>query len=361
MGALKPFVNVGPGDTIREELEYYSWEQKDLAEIMGRTEKNISQLITNKAPVTYETACQLSKVFKQSTQFWLNLDANYRQRLQESAKVLETEAKALIYRYMPVRELRRVIDLPLQVDGLVAAVKQFWGIDELDFGFLEKEAQVCFRKSEAYRNFNPYYALSWLQLAKNSLVGRRPKAKYNRDRLQQLADTLADYTTKADGIEQCIAELKRCGVVFLHLDHFQQTYVDGASFFDGGRPVVVYTARHDRNDNFWFTMAHELGHVLLHDDHQGAVFIDSMDHLNLNNAREKEADEFAERILKSKTILQAFRGVKRPSVVRIQSVAAELGLHPGIVVGCLQHHKKASYTSFHDMKTAVRAVLEGRS
>lgn len=361
MGALKPFVNVGPGDTIREELEYYGWEQKDFAEIMGRTEKNISQLITNKAPVTYETACQLSKVFKQSTQFWLNLDANYRERLQQSAKVQETEAKALIYRYMPVRELRRVVEFPRQIDGLVAAVKQFWNIDELDFGFLEKEAQVCFRKSEAYRNFNPYYALSWLQLARNSLVGRRPKAKYNRDRLQASADQLADYTLVADGVEQFVAELARCGVVFLYLDHFQQTYVDGASFFDSGRPVIVYTARHDRNDNFWFTLAHELGHVLLHEDNQGQVFIDSMDHLDLSNAREREADAFAERILKSKSVIKAFRDVKRPSSVRVRAAASELRLHPGIVAGCLQHHKKASYSSFHDLKQPVRSLLHKES
>jgi HTH-type transcriptional regulator/antitoxin HigA len=271
--------------------------------------------------------------------------------------VQETEAKALIYRYMPVRELRRAIELPRQVDGLIAAVKDFWGIDELDFGFLEKEAQVCFRKSEAYRNFNPYYALSWLRLDKNSLVGRRPRVKYNRERLQQLADTLAEYTSDPDGVQKFTAELKRCGVVFFQLDHFQQTYVDGASFFDNGRPVIVYTARHDRNDNFWFTMAHELGHVLLHEDNQGAIFIDSMDHLDLSNKREKEADDFAERILKSKAVLKAFRDVKRPSVVKVRNVADELGLHPGIVAGCLQHHKKASYTSFHELKPAVREVL----
>ncbi len=357
MGTLKPFVNVGPGDTIREELEYYGWEQKDFAEIMGRTEKYISQLITNKAPVTYEAACQLSKVFKQSTQFWLNLDADYRQRLQESAKVLETEAKALIYRYMPIRELRKMVDLPRKTDDLVTAVKGFWGIEKLDFGFLESEAQACFRKSEAYKNFNPYYALSWLQLARNSLTGRRPKAKYNRKRLASLAESLADYTSESESIEEFAHELAKCGVIFLQLDHFQQTYIDGASFFDNGRPVILYTARHDRIDNFWFTMAHELGHVLLHEDNQGSIFIDSMDNLDLTDKREKEADDFAEGVLKSKTVIRAFRGVKRPSSVRVKAVAREVGLHPGIVAGCLQHHGKASWTSFHDLKPSVRLFL----
>lgn len=359
MGELKPFVNVGPGDTIRDELEFYGWEQKDLAEIMGRTEKNISQLITNKAPITYETACQLSKVFKQSTQFWLNLDANYRERLQESAKVQETEAKALIYRYMPVRELRQRIDLPRQTEGLVAAVKKFWDIDELDFGFLEKDAQVCFRKSDAYKkNFNPYYALSWLRLARISLAGHRPKATYNRDRLSALAESLADYSVAPDGIMEFVRELAKCGVIFLQQNHFPQTYVDGASFFDQGRPVIVYTARHDRVDNFWFTMAHELGHILLHEESQSAIFIDSLDNLDLTNDQEKEADDFAESLLKSKQVLKSFQDVKRPSSVKVRAIASELGLHPGIVAGCLQHHQKASYTSFHELKPEVRSVLE---
>jgi len=358
MNALKPFINIGPGETIREELEYYGWDQKDLAEIIGRTEKSVSQLITNKTPITYETACLLSKIFKQSTQFWLNLDANYRERLQESAKMKETEAKALIYRYMPIRELRKRINLPLKTEDLVEEIKRFWDISELDFGFLESQAQVCFRKSEAYRNFNPYYALTWLQLARNILKKEKPKVKYSRTRLQKVANQLAKYTIASDGVEQFVAELSECGVLFLQLDHFQQTYIDGASFFDQNRPVILYTARHNRVDNFWFTMAHELGHVLLHEENQGTIFIDSMDHLDLSDTREKEADVFAENSLQSKAIIRAFKDVKRPSSLRIKILASELRLHPGIVAGCLQHHKKAAYTSFHDLKPEVRSFLE---
>lgn len=356
MGQYKPFINVGPGDSIREELEHYGWEQKDLADIMGMTEKHISQLVRNKVPVTYETACQLSKAFKQSPQFWLNLDANYRQRLQESAKVMETEAKALIYRYMPISELRLMLNLPRKTDELVAAVKKFWGIAELDFGFLEKQA-ACFSKSDAYRGFNPFYALTWLQLAKNTLAGKLTVGKYNRSRLEELAQRLPEFTELDNGVCRFIQELTQCGVIFRQVDHFQKTYIDGASFFFGGRPVIVYTARHDRIDNFWFTMAHELGHVLLHEDNQGQVFIDSLDHLDLTKQREKEADNFAASLLKSAEILASFRGVQRPSSFRIQLVAQELGLHPGIIAGCLQHHKKAAWTSFHEFKPEVRPLL----
>jgi len=354
---LKPFVNLGPGETIREELSYLGWEQKDLAEVMGCTEKHISQLITNKAPITYETACQLSKIFQQSVQFWLNLDANYRQRLQESAKVADTSARALIYRYMPVRALRRYVDLPRKTEPLVAAVKGFWKWNVLDFGFLESEAKVCFRKSEAYRSFNPYFVLTWLQLARNETRSHQPAGAYDPDRLAALANEIPSYTMRPDGVVAFVEELDRCGVVFLQIDHFEKTYVDGASFFHGGRPVIIYTARHNRNDNFWFTVAHEIGHVLLHADCQGCVFIDSLDHLDLSDKREREADDFAGSILKSDKILRAFRDVRRPSVVRVKLVADELGLHPGIVAGSLQHHGMAAWTSFHELKEPVKSSL----
>ena len=357
MSKYKPFINLGPGDTIREELAHYGWEQKDLAEIMGLSEKHVSHLLNNKAPITYETACQLSKIFKQSPQFWLNLDANFRQRLQESAKVKETEARALIYRYMPVRELRERIKLPSKTAAMVDAVKAFWNIETLDFAFLEKQA-VCFRKSKHAKAFNPFYALTWVQLTRNTLHTNLPKAKYNRTRLQKLADALPEYSAEEKGVSNFLEALKECGVVFRQIDHFQQTYADGASFFADGRPVIVYAARYDRTDNFWFTIAHELGHILLHESDQGLVFIDSLDNLDLTNKREREADDFASDKLKNKQILSEFENAQRPSSARIQIVSQQLGIASGIVAGCLQHNQKAAWTSFHEFKHAIRPLLK---
>ena len=56
MKKYKPFIDLGPGDIIKDELEYYGWNQKDLAEIMDRSEKNISQILTNKVPIVCGSA-----------------------------------------------------------------------------------------------------------------------------------------------------------------------------------------------------------------------------------------------------------------------------------------------------------------
>lgn len=83
----KPFLNISPGEFIKEELEARNWRQEDLAEILGISLKSVNKLIMNKQSITIETARLLSKAFGQSPRYWMNLDTNYRLRLQtESSK-----------------------------------------------------------------------------------------------------------------------------------------------------------------------------------------------------------------------------------------------------------------------------------
>ena len=79
---LKPFINIGPGEIIKDNLDALNWSQEDLAEIMGMSVKSISHII-NKQAVTIETARLLAKIFNTSPQLWLNLDNNYRLRLEK--------------------------------------------------------------------------------------------------------------------------------------------------------------------------------------------------------------------------------------------------------------------------------------
>ncbi len=67
-----------PGEFIRDELAARGWEQRDLAEIMGRPERTISELVSGKRSITPETAQQLGEAFGSTPQFWLNLETAYR-------------------------------------------------------------------------------------------------------------------------------------------------------------------------------------------------------------------------------------------------------------------------------------------
>ncbi|MHB1293920.1 MAG: HigA family addiction module antitoxin [Anaerolineae bacterium] len=74
---------VPPGRIIARELEARGWQQKDLAEIMGRPEQAISEILNDKKQITPETARELAGAFGTSIDFWINLETNYRLHLAE--------------------------------------------------------------------------------------------------------------------------------------------------------------------------------------------------------------------------------------------------------------------------------------
>ena len=82
-----PYLNIGPGDFIKEELALRNWKQEDLADILGISNKTANEIITNKQTITIDMANLLSQAYGQSPQYWINLDTNYRLRLTENTSL----------------------------------------------------------------------------------------------------------------------------------------------------------------------------------------------------------------------------------------------------------------------------------
>ena len=351
----KPKIILGPGDTLREELEYYGWTQTDLAEILNMSKKHISNILNNKVPITFNLAKLLSEVFKQSPEFWINLDTNYRLQMQEDASESLTSARAIIFRYMPVNLMRKLKWLTSEANdtsGLIEEVKKFWAIDSLDFGFLDNEVAACFRKSKAYKNFNRYHAMTWLRKAIIEAQITNAK-KYDKAKLLELSAKISNYSIMEDGIRKFIKELSECGVIFLLLPHLEKTYIDGASFMSEKNPVLVYTARLNRDDNFWWTITHEIGHILMHLDAKNNYFIDSMDSDCFVTEQEQEANDFANCKLKSEEIIKEANMMTSKTKKTITHLSEKLGISAAYIVGCLQFHGIVPYTRLNNIKQKV--------
>ena len=350
-----PFLNIGPGEFIKEELETRNWKQEDLAEILGMSLKSVNKIIMNKQALTTGTAKLLSRVFGQSPQYWMNLDTNYRLRLQkEDSKERDVEIKASVFNYMPFKEMSEKgwITESRRAKELENEVKQFWNIPDLDFSFMEKRTALNFRKSRAYDQFNKYYALTWFHMAQQCAKTYSAET-YRKVGLQNIAGRFSDYTVEEKGIQRLLGDLNSAGVKFFVLSHLQKTYIDGASFLDKSNPVIVFTGRHNRNDNFWFTMAHEIGHVLLHLKKKGDFFIDNLDEIDIED-KEQAADKLAEKMIRVQEILKFFKPFKKYiSKERVLSCARDLNLGPEIVVGVLQHHKILSPRNLNNFKSQI--------
>ena len=354
---IKPFINIGPGQIIKRNLEALNWSQEDLSEIIGMSPKSISLLINNKQSITVETAFLLAIAFKTSPEFWLNLDQNYRLRLKEEGrKERETATKAEIRKYMPLLEMKRKgwIHFDKTAESQAKAFCDFWKQETLGFSMYSADnLPYCTRQGKSDEQYTKYYTSTWLQKARQTAKEMKSYA-YSKKALQELSDKIPAAGLQENGVEQFIKALEQAGVKFFVLSHLSKTYLDGASFYDGKNPVAVYTGRYNRLDNFWFTMAHEIAHILLHLDDKTECFIDNLDEKNAGNPKEVEADKRACEILHVDALLKSAEPYKGYfTETRLLKISDTMGIQPSVALGILQHYGVLDYRTLNRYKSPV--------
>ena len=77
---LKPFYNPGPGDIIKDAMKEFGWKNEDLAKNLGLPLKIINLILDNKQTITFETAELLEKAFSTSSEMWLKLYEQFKNR-----------------------------------------------------------------------------------------------------------------------------------------------------------------------------------------------------------------------------------------------------------------------------------------
>jgi len=346
---LKPARNFGPGYFIREQMEYRNWSQEDLSEVMSITPKHLNKILQDKQAITLDMAKVLSEVFETSPQYWLNLDANYRLWLEpeKSEKELQAEMKAKIYERMPIRDMIHKNWIPnfTNFNELYNSVLAFWQVDKLDFeAWDQKTVPLLARKSESFNQYKAAYTYTWYHKAMQT-AGQYKDCEYNRELLIELYKNLHLYTMQDNGYNVFIHKLNEAGVVFFILPHLQKTYLDGAAFYSSGNPVVVYTGRYRRIDNFWFTVAHEICHILNHLNTPETFFVDNFNEEEINEL-EADANEHASCQLKHEEIYSYLKPkLNYLSQQAIIDCANALHIHPAVIIGKLAHEKTISYAN----------------
>ena len=245
-----------PGEFIREELEARDWSQIELAEIIGRQPRVVHELIAGKRAITPETAKALGDAFGTSAQYWMNLESAYQlSRTRDVDDVIPRRSK--LYQIAPIKEMvkRHWLEPSENVEVLEKRVEQFFGIENLDQSI---EFPHAARKGTQEISISQK---AWLFRARHlsRAVQAKPfSAQSLRSALVHLRKLLIS-TQEARNVPKVLAEY---GIRFLILEHLPQTKIDGVTFWlDDKSPVIVLSLRFDRVDWFWYTLAHELGHI----------------------------------------------------------------------------------------------------
>lgn len=151
-----------------------------------------------------------------------------------------------------------------------------------------------------------------------------------------------------DGPIKAIEFCRQHGIIVVVEPQIQGLKLDGAAFLRGTCPVVGLTIRHDRIDNFWYTLLHELGHIFLHyNSGLASGFFDDEVEGKANDELEQEADSFASAMLiPPERWRQSLVRVTR-SAAAVEQFAKQIGIHPAIVFGRIRRERN-DYRLFSD-------------
>lgn len=344
--AFRPGYTVTPGEVLDEHREAAGLTQAELAQRLGFSVKHVNRILAGLEPVGPETALKLESIFGLPAGIWLGLEARHQEFQARNAEVDQLEAEQVWLRDIPHRSMAKLGWIAADAKGaeLVRSLRSFFSVGSLNYlPKVWEGVQATYRKAEAFRS-HEWAMLAWLakgeqeaeslQVAPHDPAGLRG-ALGEIKAMSRLKD--------ASFVEPLINCCAQYGVALVFVPAPDGARVCGATrWIDKDRALVQLSLRYKTDDQLWFTLFHELGHVLLHGKRD--QFID-FDLVTAESDQEREANEFAARQLVNQHELNRFVSMADFSHHSICEFAKQQNVAPGIVVGQLQHRGAVPYKS----------------
>lgn len=201
-----------------------------------------------------------------------------------------------------------------------------------------------------------------VMLRADSVALTRSSSKPAREiEAPEAARYIARLSVFPDGPIRARDALAQIGIVLIVLEHLPGTYLDGAAMLrSDSAPVIAMTLRHDRLDNFWFTLLHELCHAFQHLTQETTLILDDLELKSSDNI-EAEADIFAQEALIPSTIWSRHVSPEMQGD-KVLEIAAAAEIHPAVVAGRWQR-EHGDYRRFSKMlgRGEVRSQFGWRS
>lgn len=328
----KNMITFHPGYYLEEMIEAMEMTQEEFARRIGTSGKTVSLLLNGQSSVTKELAVKLSAVTGVSAETYMNLQKNYDLEIMEMQRQKDLDAQTEIadmidYSYFTKHNLLPKAGKKTEkVKNLCTYLK----VSDLRL-LTTPDFLASYRTTVATVTLqNIVNANVWLQTAFNigsameveSFDGKKLKAKIYEIRRM---------TRKRS--KEFIPELKemfrQCGVAFVILPALKNSGVSGVVKWYKGRVVMAISDKFTYEDSFWFSLFHEIKHVLQK----------KITKILVNYDDEKDADDFAVETLLPKNSFSIFLEECGPgySEKDIVEYAELLSVDPGIVVSRLCH------------------------
>ena len=194
---------------------------------------------------------------------------------------------------------------------------------------------------------DPYVLFAWQRLCEKETENIKISKGLNKKRLQQSLPEIKSmmFGNLSDGICDLQNIFAECGIAFQVVKNFRGAPVQGfIKETSEGRLILCLTIRGKRADRFWFTLFHEIAHILNGDFKTRFVDFDS-----IQGESEIIADNFArDTLIDSESYKNFIHSDKFLSWFGIKRFAEKVNVQPFIVLGRLQNDGLLEWSDYAD-------------
>lgn len=327
-----------PGDSLRALMIRRGVSAQDVANRLSGGIATMKGLLDGTCAIDSEHAITLTGLLGGSISYWLCRQSNYDADLERALdRTSGPDADAWLQLRVPGERPRgRLSDERRRAEVRRRLV--FFNVGTIK-AWEARYGRICddtlFRTSEAFAS-DDAAMLMWLrsgELGADMVSTRIWNAGNLQDRLKEIRAL-----SKVRRPEYFLPKLKalcaEAGVAVVVKRAPNGCRASGASrMVAPDKAMILLSFRGLSDDKFWFTVFHEIGHLVLH----GAkTFVDA-DMEDLNES-EREANEFASRTIIPEKRSSEFERLEaeKDSVVRF---SVSVGVSPGLTVGQMQHRQ----------------------
>ncbi len=342
---------IHPGETIKEVLVERQMNQEELAIRTGFSPKHVSEVVNGIKGISPSFAKGLEYVFGIPASFWINLQGIYDKEMleyreQEEIDENEVEIVKQLKKLIKYAEELNVINKTKDVFSQIIELRNLCNVKNLTYINKLLTSQVAFRKSQTIET-NIYVLYVWLRICEMIAQKRKIENEYNEEKLRENISKIKScmFLEINEAIRELTKIFSECGIVFQVVENFTGAPVQGFIKNSDDRIILSMTIRGSFADIFWFTLFHEIGH-LLNGDIGDSNFIDFT---NSKSNIEDLADKFAREILINEKDFINFINQQNIIEEDIIAFAKQQKVQPFIVVGRMQKEKN-NYRIFSNLK-----------
>lgn len=316
--------DVSPAEVIRFVMEQEGLTQKDLVPFIG-SKSRVSEVLSGKRELSLKMVRALHT----------GLDIPLRALVQEEEAELPARIEVSDY---PASEM-------CKRGYFSSATRQTWMKvrdrgEELLHEFFQgrqNDPMAAFNKQTTSRKskVNQFAVHAWRCRVLDRSQEQELGAYFKENLNDALFTQIKGFSTLPNGPVLACDRLRAAGIAVVVEQQLTGTHLDGAALWHPeGFPVIGMTLRHNRYDNFWFVLFHELGHIKHHLEDHKEGFLDSDIDSASELAIERQADDFALNTVISPEEWAKVEGLN--TAAEIRKAASRLAIHESIIAGRLR-------------------------